>query len=1665
MRAVKAIATNRRGKNVHHLGENAVSPTTNPGRILENATLSDLRIYLSRPLPILTSRLVVSMMILKRRSPGLQVILSLGGWTFSDPGPTRDAWTKMASTSERRQIFVDSVVKTLETYGLDGIDLDWEYPRADDRGGRPEDYDNYVLVLSAIKRKFMSYNPSWTLSIAIPASYWYLQHFDLKSMESSVDWFNIMSYDIHGRWDKENPYTGPYVLGHTNITEIEMGLDLLRRNNIDLSKVNLGVGFYGRSFTLADASCSKPWCIFSDAGVRGECSREAGILTFAEIVARQNRLNDKRIEYDEKHGVTYMVYEEDQWITYDDDKSWVKKREILDNECFGGVMIWAIDQDTKDFKALSGLLGDSFVSDALIDGGILSDDEKIGLAEELGGLTGDSCYVTMGCSGPDSEDSKFNTCEKGDVAIERLHAPGGAPENFYRTPALAHEASGCKTGQWKTVCCSAKSPAINCKWQGAPERSSLYCNGGLGQKTCGTGRYELVTDRYTTYQGGAICASGARSLCCDSAELLQQCAFSECQDEVKCPKGGWITYRGNEEGGKPCPEGQMQSYCCPIGGIYDDCQWKPTVPIPTKSGTKTQYFQISSQQCMDSKCPKGQITITKATLPERPGSIPAPCAFYTPGLEHRFCCNPLRDVDTPFDPKMIFKNPSRSGSDILYSYKDNYGNNDKDPHGPDETDIGEDPYGFVVFDGDEVALQARFAHDFTFVHEHDGTGKPISKRETLQRDNLDIMDWTFEHEEGTHLIYCRKDHEESCENVFKGDAFDTIISLPPHIGSGPYARIIAMEHVEERKLPKYHLKKRSFTEHTSKVYSLKFDYDFAAIKRQDATVNVRIDYTNLVPYWDEMTGKKSGKGSGNSKRTNPHTRHDKRWWGSFIDWCKKMTKVETSDAGKLPFSIRKRLLLYHKRVSCARGNVNLKAGLDVILDAKFDMNARWAYYASGTIVPLAVDSIYTYFEMEPTAEAILEIAGNAEMEWISDRLKIIDTLSYPGLAIKGVAAIGPTLDLWGQMKARATIAGQLRAGAKVTFPKYEVYFPQVPEANEYTKLPIPAQDKEEGSKGTNFVPILDASVKATVGVDLLITPEVNLGIKVTSPKIKGDIVNAQIVGFVNNTFRFEVTGEGTGGIGNNPAVSYHIFIKYIYNFGIGGVANFKWLGTYALKPFYLWDKEQGREKILYEHHGKVAIGKRNPFVSDGADTYVEKFEPIFNSTYQLSDNWYAAGGALSRSSLHKRAPVEDHPTIGNKAKIFTCNDGGKCKSGECSSGSCEWVPPKKPAGNKQRRVDEDPDPDPMDTDKDTPCQNSIPAFMYNCKYFPDRTGENEETFKGICHNILDYFNDFGGGGEGPITLTYNDLGKSGTSNRGNVCGAQMGKEYTSIGGSKVPKETEWSDACGKISDIYSDAIKVQHGRRGNSNWLSCDEFPFNAVQEGGDATKNSRACVPGYQQNYQGGSNSLLLRNIEQEVYWQDSNDKPKKDRKKWDTDWATNSALYGSTRRGESNRDKAWNWDKINKKKFTMHVFDSDDGSAPGGHTYAPLNHAITTGDLVTQTDISKVVAAINFLDNPKYTPLKYNAYCVKEDGFVDHLWGKYPRMGGCVVKFDNAKAVAKIARGETPTQEEMFNVKTLGIEYVDDEQDNIQDLNEPRKHQRHFKKHVADMNHHHQH
>ena len=75
--------------------------------------------------------------------------------------------------------------------------------------------------------------PGKTVSIAAPASYWYLKAFPIASISKVVDYIVFMTYDLHGQWDAGNAYSqegcesGMCLRSHVNLTETKTALAMV----------------------------------------------------------------------------------------------------------------------------------------------------------------------------------------------------------------------------------------------------------------------------------------------------------------------------------------------------------------------------------------------------------------------------------------------------------------------------------------------------------------------------------------------------------------------------------------------------------------------------------------------------------------------------------------------------------------------------------------------------------------------------------------------------------------------------------------------------------------------------------------------------------------------------------------------------------------------------------------------------------------------------------------------------------------------------------------------------------------------------------------------------------------------------------------------------------------------------------------------------------------------------------------------------------------------------------------------------------------------------------------------------------------------------------------------------------------------------------------------
>jgi chitinase len=128
-------------------------------------------------------------------------VLSFGGWAESTDSDTFQLYRDVVKSGNRDK-FAKNIAAFLDKHNLDGIDFDWEYPGATDIPGVPagasDETSDYLEFLKLMKNTI----GNRSLSIALPASYWYLKAFPIAKMAPYLSYFIYMTYDLHGQWGK-----------------------------------------------------------------------------------------------------------------------------------------------------------------------------------------------------------------------------------------------------------------------------------------------------------------------------------------------------------------------------------------------------------------------------------------------------------------------------------------------------------------------------------------------------------------------------------------------------------------------------------------------------------------------------------------------------------------------------------------------------------------------------------------------------------------------------------------------------------------------------------------------------------------------------------------------------------------------------------------------------------------------------------------------------------------------------------------------------------------------------------------------------------------------------------------------------------------------------------------------------------------------------------------------------------------------------------------------------------------------------------------------------------------------------------------------------------------------------------------------------------------------
>ena len=161
----------------------------------------------------------------------VKVCLSVGGW-----GSGR--FSEMAATDETRKAFAASCAAAVAGYGLDGIDIDWEYPGVPAAGisSSPKDTEHFTLLMRELRSAL---GPERLLTLASASN---ARHIDFPDVLPYVDWVNVMAYDM-GRPPRHNaalyrsPISGRFCADDAVKAHLSAG--------IPAGKIVMGMPFYG----------------------------------------------------------------------------------------------------------------------------------------------------------------------------------------------------------------------------------------------------------------------------------------------------------------------------------------------------------------------------------------------------------------------------------------------------------------------------------------------------------------------------------------------------------------------------------------------------------------------------------------------------------------------------------------------------------------------------------------------------------------------------------------------------------------------------------------------------------------------------------------------------------------------------------------------------------------------------------------------------------------------------------------------------------------------------------------------------------------------------------------------------------------------------------------------------------------------------------------------------------------------------------------------------------------------------------------------------------------------------------------------------------------------------------------------------------------------------
>lgn len=253
---------------------------------------------------------------------GVKMVITFGG--TSQNGSKN--YAAMASNNIARANFISKAINLCKTWGIDGINIDWEWANHTETQINRDAYTNLMIDM-----KTATVNNNLSLSTDVSPSSWHGDNYNPSAVKLA-DYVNVMSYSYNGTWASTTKHHSPL-----NLT-ISAGLNYWTGLGITKSKLNIGIPFYAYSY--------------KGTSTYGTAFTSASVLNYTEVKALIS--NGYTVVEDDNNGTYCYSTIKNEIVFYDSPQNIEAKVNYSKNNNYGGVIIWEIGMD--DHQELSSAI-------------------------------------------------------------------------------------------------------------------------------------------------------------------------------------------------------------------------------------------------------------------------------------------------------------------------------------------------------------------------------------------------------------------------------------------------------------------------------------------------------------------------------------------------------------------------------------------------------------------------------------------------------------------------------------------------------------------------------------------------------------------------------------------------------------------------------------------------------------------------------------------------------------------------------------------------------------------------------------------------------------------------------------------------------------------------------------------------------------------------------------------------------------------------------------------------------------------------------------------------------------------------------------------------------------------------------------------------------------